>query len=100
MVIVDLPLYKQVFFYVHMEQKHKDELIAILCGCRLQCSKDFVCFTSGQVKLCKAEDIGLESSLVCLEEEPKECEFVSDMVGDKHFCQCPLRLYIAKKMKK
>ena len=83
-----------------MDQRHKDELIAILCGCKLECSKDFRCFTSRQTILCKAEDIGMEASLVCLEENPKDCEFFSEIIDGKHFCQCPLRIYIAKKMKK
>ena len=76
--------------------KNKEELLDILCG--LHCDKGFVCYTSGQIKLCKAEDIGLDSYLVCLEKNPKECKFFSLIFGDKHICQCPLRIYIAKKM--
>jgi hypothetical protein len=81
-----------------MEQRHKKELIDILCG--LQCPKGFVCYTSGQTRLCKAEDIGLDTYLVCLEKNPEACKFFFTLFGDKHFCQCPLRVYIAKKMKK
>ena len=78
-----------------MVKKHKKEIDAILNG--LQCSKDFVCCTSGLKKLCKAEDIGLGSFLICLEKDPKACNFFV-LFGDKHFCQCPLRVYIAKKL--
>jgi len=81
-----------------MEEHHKKEIMEILSG--LQCSKDFVCYTSGQVRLCKADDIGLESYLVCLEEHPKDCKFHVVLFGDKHFCKCPLRVYIAKNIKK
>ncbi len=81
-----------------MEQHHKEELLDILCG--LTCDKDFVCYTSGQLKLCKAEDVGLESYLVCLQEHPEECKFSVKVFGKKHFCQCPLRVYLAKKTKK
>ena len=79
-----------------MVQKHKKEIEAILNG--LQCSKDFVCYTSGLKKVCRAEDIGLETFLVCLEENPKACNFFVSF-GGKHFCQCPLRVYIAKKLR-
>ena len=81
-----------------MKQHQKEELLDILCG--LHCDKDFVCYTSGQIKLCKAEDVGFESYLVCLQEHPEECKFSVKVFGDKHFCQCPLRVYLAKKMKK
>ena len=81
-----------------MEQHQKEELLDILCG--LHCDKDFVCYTSGQIKLCKAEDVGFESYLVCLQEHPEECKFSLKLFGDRHFCQCPLRVYLAKKMKK
>ena len=81
-----------------MKQHQKEELLDILCG--LTCDKDFVCYTSGQIKLCKAEDVGFESYLVCLQEHPEECKFSLKVFGDRHFCQCPLRVYLEKKMKK
>jgi len=80
-----------------MVQKHRKEIEAILNG--LQCSKGFECNTSGLKKLCRAEDIGLGTFLICLEGGPKACNFVV-LFGDKHFCQCPLRVYIAKKLRK
>ena len=75
-------------------QNHNKQIEKILDG--IQCPKDFSCYTSGQERLCKAEDIGLESFLVCLETDPKKCKF-SVVFGGMHFCQCPLRVYIAKK---
>jgi hypothetical protein len=78
--------------------ENNKELLDIICG--LRCDKGFVCYTSGQETLCKAKDIGLDSYLVCLEKDPKECKFFAVIFGDKHICQCPLRVYIAKKMNK
>jgi len=65
----------------------------------LRCPKEFKCYTSGLQKLCKSRDVGLESVLLCLEEKAKECTF-SVQFGDDYFCYCPLRVYIAKKLKK
>ncbi|MFC1476579.1 hypothetical protein ACFL5S_01290, partial [Fibrobacterota bacterium] len=60
---------------------------------------DFICYKSGLMELCKAEDIGLETFLVCLEENPSDCNF-SMPFGDAYFCNCPSRIFIAKKIKK
>jgi hypothetical protein len=77
-------------------KRHKEKIEQILNG--LQCPKDYVCYTSGLERLCRAEDIGLESFLVCLESNPRECKF-SVAFGHAYFCQCPLRVYLAKKIK-
>jgi hypothetical protein len=61
----------------------------------LKCPKSFICYTSGFKTLCKAEDVGMESYLKCLEEDPKVCVF-SIGYGDAYYCKCPLRVYIAK----
>jgi hypothetical protein len=81
-----------------MDENQKKQIKEIING--LQCPKDFVCYTSGQTMLCKAEDIGLDSYLVCLEKNPRGCKFFTVIFGDKHFCQCPLRIYLAKRMNK
>lgn len=65
----------------------------------LKCPQDFKCYKSGFKDLCKAEDIGIESFLACLDEETRECQF-SIPFGDAFFCECPVRNYIAKRMKK
>lgn len=64
-----------------------------------ECPKDFKCCTGGLENLCRAEDVGLQWYLLCLEPEPQKCKF-SVFAGDKHLCECPLRVYIAKKVKK
>jgi hypothetical protein len=80
-----------------VEQKHKQEIKKIIG--RLKCRHEFRCCKMGFQDLCKAKDIGLESHLECLEEHPFDCTF-SVAFGHSYFCHCPLRVYIAKKLKK
>jgi len=65
----------------------------------MQCPKDFKCTRFAFEEICKAEDIGEESCLECLEKQPCDCTFVID-VGYARLCRCPLRIYIAKNLKK
>ena len=78
-----------------MEQDVKKEIGAIIGN--LKCPKDFRCYKSGYKNLCKAKDIGLRHYLICLEEDPPSCTFSVLMEG-LYFCQCPLRIYIAKRL--
>jgi hypothetical protein len=80
-----------------MSKISKREIDEIIAG--LKCQKDFICYTSGLKKLCRAKDIGVESFLECLEKNPKSCKF-SLAFGLMHLCQCPLRVYLHKKLKK
>ncbi|MEE8553065.1 MAG: hypothetical protein V3S72_07170, partial [Desulfobacterales bacterium] len=61
--------------------------------------KNFKCAESGFEDLCKAKDVGLDSYLKCLESNPSICNFALSF-GYKHFCQCPLRVFLAKKLSK
>jgi hypothetical protein len=65
----------------------------------ISCPKDFICYKSGLRTLCRAKDIGLDSFVACLIENPWDCKF-SILFGGIFFCQCRLRVYIAKKLKK
>jgi hypothetical protein len=47
----------------------------------------------------RARDIGLDSFVACLKEDPMECKF-SILFGGIYFCQCKLRVYIAKRLRK
>ena len=80
-----------------MDEGYKKEIEKIIGG--MKCPKDFKCCKPGFDVVCKAKDIGLETFLECLEEDPRSCQF-SVPFGEGYFCQCPLRVYIAKKLKK
>ncbi|MEE9223983.1 MAG: hypothetical protein V3U51_04465 [Thermoplasmata archaeon] len=51
---------------------------------KTDCPKDFRCCKSGFDVLCKARDIGLDSFLVCLDDDPPDCVF-SLTYGTKYF---------------
>ena len=80
-----------------MEENYKKEIEEILG--EMRCPKDFRCYKSGYENLCKAEDVGLQWFLLCMEAQPQECKF-SVLIENKYLCECPLRVYIAKKLKK
>jgi hypothetical protein len=65
----------------------------------MDCAQDFSCCEDNFSNVCQAKDVGASFFLECLEENPQQCEF-SLHFGDAYFCQCPLRIYIAKKLKK
>ena len=60
-------------------------------------SRAFQCYESHFNVFCKAEDIGIESYVRCLEENSHVCQF-SVPFGYAHFCQSPLRVYVCKKL--
>ena len=80
-----------------MKKEDKRKLEEIMAG--VQCPKGFKCAEHGFERLCKAKDFGLESFLECLEENPQLCHF-NQPFGDRYLCQCPLRVYLGKKLKK
>jgi len=80
-----------------MGNSHKKKIEEITC--RIQCTKDKKCYEANIENICKAEDIGLPTHLICLEENPQHCSF-SLSIGGKYYCGCPLRFYIAKEFKK
>ncbi|MHC4912811.1 MAG: hypothetical protein ACYTE5_07385 [Planctomycetota bacterium] len=82
-----------------MEQEDKGEVEQIIA--QMECGKDFECYRSGLERLCKARDDGLKNYVRCLEEHnvSLDCRF-SLWFGDGMLCKCPLRIYIAKRLKK
>ncbi len=64
----------------------------------MTCTKGFKCAASGFQKICKAGDHGVEDVLLCLEEDHVSCKFVVPY-GENHYCRCPLRVHLAKKLK-
>lgn len=80
-----------------MELAHQKEIEQMIG--EFGCPKDFICYKSGLSCLCKAEDVGLDSLLECAEERPEECTFLLSY-ANVHYCDCPLRFYIAKELKR
>ena len=80
-----------------MKKRHREAIEEIMST--IKCPKDFICYRSGFEKLCKAKDIGMESFLECLEDKPIKCHLTL-YVNDVLYCQCPLRVFISKKLKK
>jgi hypothetical protein len=80
-----------------VEQDHEKKLKELIGD--LVCPKDFKCCTEGLENLCKARDVGLETVVECLEEDPYVCPF-SMSLGGMYYCKCPVRVYITKKLKK
>jgi hypothetical protein len=80
-----------------MERDHEKQIRQIIAA--FDCPKDFICYKSGFTNLCKAEDIGLEPYLECFDESSEECMFLLSYANVR-YCDCPLRYFIAKKLKK
>jgi len=80
-----------------MKEEDKKKIEEIMSG--LKCEKNYICANSQFELLCEAEDIGLDNYLSCLESDPQRCNF-SLSFGDSYMCQCPIRVYLAKKLKK
>jgi hypothetical protein len=80
-----------------MDQDIKKQIKEIIG--EIQCPREFCCLKTGFDRACKTKDVGLDSYLQCLEEDASQCLF-SASFGSTHLCSCPLRIYIAKKLKK
>ncbi len=66
---------------------------------KMSCPKTFKCAESGFENLCRARDFGVESYLECLDGSGSICQFALPF-GEGHLCQCPLRVFLAKKLNK
>ena len=67
---------------------------------QMQCPKNFQCADAGLEELCKAENIGLEHYLECGEDDAPSCKFSLTFGNSAYYCQCPLRVYISKKLRR
>ena len=75
---------------------HKDQLDEIMAG--MQCQRDFNCHKENFAHLCEVKIIN--SRLIeCKSANLEICEHAVSF-GLGHFCQCPLRKYIANQMGK
>jgi hypothetical protein len=80
-----------------LKAEDREKIKKIMAG--MQCPKNFICVESGFEHLCSAKDFGLEEYLDCLEDNPSSCSFAFPF-GNGHWCECPLRVYICKKLKR
>ena len=80
-----------------MEESVRKKIEEIMAG--MTCPKAFRCAESGFEVLCRARDVGHEGYLECLEKRETMCTFALSF-GHGRYCQCPLRVYLAKKLKK
>ena len=78
-----------------VEQRHEiEELIG-----RMTCRQDFMCYTSNFKSLCRAQDIGMDMFIKCLEDRSFGCEY-SVNFGHSYLCKCPIRIHICKRFEK
>ena len=63
----------------------------------MQCSKGFTCAENNFERLCSAKDFVLEEYVECLETNPSLCQY-SIHFGYRHFCRCPLRVFLTKEV--
>ena len=80
-----------------MDQQVDSKLRSIIN--RIKCPKDFICYKSDFENLCKANDVGQEKYIECLEEQSRQCAF-SLTFGNTFLCTCPLRIYATKELNK
>jgi hypothetical protein len=80
-----------------MNNQYPNEIKEIIG--EMHCPRDLLCYKSGYENLCRARDIGFKTFLECLEDKIIQCPFVVP-AQESRLCQCPLRVYIAKKLNK
>ena len=80
-----------------MDEEVRRKIEEIMEG--MNCPKAFRCADAGFEGLCQARDFGLENYLECHDDEPRNCSFALPYAHE-FFCQCPLRVYLAKKLRK
>jgi hypothetical protein len=76
-----------------MRPEHSKEIERMLED--ISCPKLVQCYYTGLKVLCRARDVGLQSLVECLEENPDDCPFSLSLSGLR-FCKCAIRVYIAK----
>jgi len=81
-----------------MKEKHEIIIKNIIAD--MQCPKNFRCIEKEFKDICKAEDIGLDQHVVCKEKNASICIFSIHVKFKSYVCKCPLRVYIAKNLKK
>jgi len=80
-----------------MKDEDRRKIEDIMAGMR--CPKNFRCTDNGFEHLCQSKDFGLDNYLEYLEKDSSRCSFVLSF-GNGFLCHCPLRVFLAKKLKK
>jgi hypothetical protein len=78
---------------MEITEKHKTEIENIISG--MECPKDFKCYKWASKSLCKIRILGNGKAVECLEANSRFCHW-SFGFGMGHFCNCPLRKFIAR----
>jgi hypothetical protein len=78
-----------------MEEGFDKHVKEIMSG--TMCYKGFACYKQGFENLCRAQDVGLEGFLECLEEPSPACSF-STRYANAFYCSCPVRVYVGKNL--
>jgi hypothetical protein len=84
-----------------MKEQDLDKIREIIDD--LQCPKDFECYKQRFEGICQVKDVGLDSIVECIETSPNGCGNTCSFhisYGHSHYCKCPLRVYIAKRLNK
>jgi len=79
-----------------VKEEDRRKIEEIVAG--MKCPRNFRCAESGFEAVCKAKDFGIESFLECFEPDPSDCPFAFPF-GNRYFCHCPLRVYLAKRLR-
>ena len=80
-----------------MEEVLKRKIKKIISENR--CPNDLECYKSGFARVSKVRYKRPELYLECLEKDSQKCK-LSLHRGNRFFCQCPIRVYIFKVLKK
>ena len=94
------PLVSEVEFVQRdcaLDEKQKKRIEEIMA--QMECEKDFSCHKSGFENICKATDWGQPNYVDCMESTTAICRYKVPF-GDGVFCSCPLRVFVAKELKK
>ncbi len=77
----------------HIEKM--ENIIAAMKNDGVKCPKDFECHTSSLENMCKIKGVvGSFDIIECGSEDAQCCGF-SFVAAEEHYCNCPLRKYIA-----
>jgi hypothetical protein len=74
-----------------IQDEHRKQIEEIMS--HMKCSHDFQCYKSGFTNLCRCRKLG--NRFECLDERASDCG-LSFPFGYSYFCQCRLRIYLAK----